>query len=172
MITQLDKLSPVPLSDLSNVLSKAKKKVLGEVRLFDLIVADNTPLACCHGIYCFYAPDGTTCLYVGKVEGPQFIERLPSHLSLSEGSWFNQFMRGLKDETTSFAEAANVAKDCMLILIPIQSEFVKIAEKVLIERLNPKLNKRKSKSGYAGAVFDSISFGQVLQMFITASQPN
>jgi len=163
MIQNYESLSNSRLSDLGSLLSGAPKKVLGEVRLFDLIMTGDTLLVHVHGIYCFYDRYGITCLYVGKVEGPQFIERVPAHLSPSEGSWFNQFMRGMKGEYASFDIAALVARQCMLVIIPMPLPFVARAELILIERLNPRLNKKRSKSGYNGSAYDMTVFGEILQ---------
>ena len=161
------------LADLAGVLLVARKKRLGDVRLFDLILAADLPLASCHGIYCFYSCDPVTCLYVGKVESPQFIERLPSHLSLSDGSWFNQFMRGIRSECASFEKAALIARECTLLLIPMPQEFVALAELVLIERLNPKFNKRRPKSGFASVAHDHAPFGKILSAIDAAEEePN
>jgi hypothetical protein len=163
MIQSFAKLATTTLGDLGCVISMAPKKILSEVRLFDLILADGLPLESFHGIYCFYANDSVTCLYVGKVERPQFIERLPSHLSLSKGSWFNQFMRGVKEGCPTFEQAAQIAKECTLLIIPMPQQFVRLAELILIERLNPGLNKKKHKSGYATAKYDLSVFGDILQ---------
>ena len=172
MIQNFDTLRIAALRDLAGLLSAAPKKLLGEVRLFDLVLVGDSRLTHTHGIYCFYDRDGRTCLYVGKVEGPQFIERLPSHLSLSEGSWFNQFMRGMKEEYASFERAALAARQCMLVIIPMPSQFVAPAERILIERLNPRLNKKRSKSGYGGAAHDMIVFGDILRNAAESKQPS
>ncbi len=120
----------------------AGKKRLADITLYDLIIPDN------HGIYFFFAPDGATCLYVGKNSSLQFVERMGSHFAVDQTSWHNHFLKYYKAQhkVASLIETAQAVADCRLLLMPVTSELISSAEKFFRVALSPVLNRRKARN--------------------------
>jgi len=63
---------------------------------------------------------------------------------------------------TTPKDAAFRARVRRLLTIPMPVSFVRLAELILIERLEPILNKKRVRSGFGGATYDAAVFGEVL----------
>ena len=148
-----------------SAISAAPKKRLRDVHLFDFIMHDGKELPDgVHGIYFFFAPDGTTCLYVGKNSSPQFIERIPWHLAISETSWQNYFLKYYKKdrEFTSLFEAAKDAGDCQILLMPTPPEDGLIAKAEWLFRFFQKPEFNALASGGRFRILSSVPPNAVL----------
>ncbi len=111
------KIAELTVSAACAAVKGAKKKRLADVRLFDLVIQDQPN----QGIYFFFAPDGCTCLYVGKNSSMQFTERLGMHFAVADESWQNHFLKAYKEhhKQQSLTSALAHAGDCRLLLMPI-----------------------------------------------------
>ena len=167
MIFPYERFSAQTPVDAAESIISADKRILGHVTLYDLIMPDGVPLEIVHGIYVFFAADNRTSLYVGKVVSPQFIERIPSHLGLREGSWFNQFLRAHMNHSnaSSLPEAARSAFHCHLVLLPTPHNLIKNLEKLLIVALKPKYNRAIPRANLLNAVLDTDTVSTALQRF-------
>jgi hypothetical protein len=119
MKIKLEDLLDSKVDELVWKIKESDKKALEDVSLFDLILDGDQEQAHVHGVYMFFDPSGKKAVYIGKVQSPQFIERLPCHLAIGEGSWSNQFLKGHRNATSagSLAETANSARKCKLLLL-------------------------------------------------------
>lgn len=146
------------IKDLANTFEASPQKALEEVTLYDLILDGSAKLPHLHGVYFFYDSTGGTLLYVGRVKSPQFIERLPSHLALGEGSWSNQFLRTHREKTNAktLEDAADSARGCQILLLLSPLQCAAKLEALCIRKLNPRYNKTKPKSGLPSVIEDSM----------------
>lgn len=141
-------------SDVLKAIAHASRAPLRDLKVFDLILDGDGPTDICHGVYAFFDPEGI-CLYVGKNSSQSFVERIPWHFALGEGSWMNHFLKYLKRDQslTSLGGAAMAARNCELLLMPIaQYELIGAFEKFLRIFLMPKFNgySQKYRARYAG----------------------
>jgi hypothetical protein len=169
----------LPFSDISTLSIKdaikriqtADKIRLHDLKMFDLILDNGRPMAVCHGVYLYFSEENK-CLYVGKNESRSFIERIPDHFALHPGAWMNYFLRYLRDnrELASLEQAALVARNCTLLIIPVEEqEFIAPLERLLRADLEPEFNMRseKCKSRYKEFTLSG-SFGDLLKREVTA----
>ena len=147
MTITIEELLLIPIRQIESTLVSASKKKLKEVTLYDLLLNGECPLRYVHGVYVFYAEDGKRCLYVGKVEKPQFIERVPAHLAPGQGSWFNGFLRHHSNATTegNLDKALLTTRDCHLMLILAPNDIARKLETVMIRELKPAYNRKRPK---------------------------
>lgn len=147
MIISIDELYCASLVDLREIVRRAPKKRLKHVSLYDFLLVGNVPLKHLHGVYAFYDMDAGNCLYVGKVQKPQFIERVPAHLASSQDSWFNGFLRYHSRATASgnLDQGLLTSRECQLILVTAPSHIAQKLEAILIHILNPSYNERRPK---------------------------
>jgi len=96
-----------------------------------------------------FSKGGDSILYVGRVHGPQFIERFPSHFALGTGSWQNQFLKHhwRETKTPNLAAAAMDASDCELLLLLSEPLDAARLEALWIRFLQPAYNRAKPKAG-------------------------
>lgn len=167
MIFPYTKFAEATVTEAVEMISAAEKRILGHVTLYDLIMPDGVPLEIVHGIYMFFAADNQTCLYVGKVVSPQFIERVPSHLGLRDGSWFNQFLRAHRAQTEadSLSAAAKDAFHCRLLLLPTPHELIANLEKLLIISMKPRYNRRIPRANLLNGILQTDSVASALLRF-------
>lgn len=99
-----------------DVVIAASKKRVSDIRIYDLLYENDQPIST--GVYLFFAPD-STLLYAGKTQ--RFVERIPWHFALGEGSWMNHFLRYTREHkgVESLKEAADAAREDNLLLIPV-----------------------------------------------------
>ncbi len=128
--------------DVLEKIQAAKKIRLSDLKVFDLILDNDQPTSTWHGVYLYFSQEGK-CLYVGKNRSRNFIERIPDHFALHEKAWMNHFLKYLRDskKLTSLGQAALVAKNCTLLLIPVEEkESIEPLERFLRAFLEPELN--------------------------------
>ena len=144
MILPFDTLKSCKLAELSGLVTSTPKKRLDSLCLFDFILYQESELPFVHGIYAFFDTTGEKCLYVGRVLGPQFIERVPAHFAIGNGSRYNQFLRAHKESNDflNLADAAISARSCQFLLMPMPHALIRRAEELLILLLAPNYNKR------------------------------
>lgn len=142
MILPFRSIEALSVSEACKAISAAPKKRLRDARLFDFIMQDSAELPGLHGIYFYFAPDNETCLYVGKNSSQQFIERIPWHFAVSEGSWQNHFLKYHRKHTNaeSLFAAAKSAGDCHVLLMPVEDDLIAIAEKFFRVFQKPRFN--------------------------------
>jgi len=135
------------VSEACKAIAAAPKKRLRDAKLFDFIMQDGAELPGLHGIYFYFAPDDRTCLYVGKNSSQQFIERIPWHFAVSEGSWQNHFLKYYRKHhnSNSLFNAAKAAGDCYILLVPIEDELITSAEKFFRVFQKPQFNTLASR---------------------------
>lgn len=112
-----------------------------------------------------FSQGGHQVLYVGRVQSPQFIERLPAHFALGEGSWQNQFLKHHRDTNSQETlEAAAVrAADCELLLILAPPHQAARLEALLIEVTLPTYNLKKPKAGLPSPIPRDSTLRDVLE---------
>ena len=144
------------VADLAERIAASEKKTLEDVTLFDLILDGDTEQKHVHGVYFFFDTAGEIPLYIGKVQSPQFIERLPCHLAVGEGSWSNQFLKSHRDKTkaASLSAAAVSARKCQILLLLAPPKFTPRLEALCIRQLKPTYNKTKPRSGLPNQIDD------------------
>ena len=147
MTITIEDLQSIPIGQIEGALASASKKALKEVTLYDFLLSGDFPLRYVHGVYVFYAEDGQKSLYVGKVEKPQFIERVPAHLAPGRGSWFNGFLRHHSNATSEgdLDKALLTTRDCLLLLVLAPYDIASKLETVLIRELKPSYNSKRPK---------------------------
>jgi len=153
------------IDDACSAIGVASKKRLKDTRLFDLIMQDGKELAGVQGIYFFFAPDSTTCLYVGKNSSQQFIERISAHLAISEASWMNHFLKYYKDhhQSASLFAAANAAGECQILLMPTEDDLIAKAERLFRIILKPLFNSLAPKRRSVSSIPPDTHIGEVLR---------
>lgn len=161
----IEEILDIEVGALATTIIKCKKKALEEVTLFDLILDHDRAQKHLHGVYFFFDPSGEKPLYIGKVQSPQFIERLPCHLAIGEGSWSNQFLKSHRDKTNtgSLSSAAHNARNCQILLLLAPPEFAPRLESLCIRLLEPAYNKRNPKSGLPAQLDETASIRSLLQ---------
>ena len=144
MIVLPNELEGLTTKDAREFFCKHRKKILSKLSIFDLILQGDKPLPFVHGVYMFFSPEDI-CLYVGRVMSPQFVERMPSHFAISEGSRFNQFLKAHQDHNgfATLEDAAISARDCKVLILPMEHGIINKMERLFILLLDPKYNKRK-----------------------------
>lgn len=144
-----DDISGLGVSDLKEEIYSHERMRLSELTLFDLILDGAKANRYVHGVYFFFDPRIDQLLYVGKVQSPQFIERLPAHLAIGEGSWSNQFLKSHRKRigVESLESAAIDAKECELLLLLAPPDFSNKIEALLIWALKPIYNRTRPKAG-------------------------
>lgn len=141
MILDFSKIEHLPVGDACSTIASAPKMRLGEIRIYDLITEDS------HGVYFFFGPDRTTCLYVGKNSSMQFVERIPHHFATDQTSWQNHFLKKYRDHYTSgsLPETTKAVRDCHILLMPVRRyELIVRAERFFRVFQEPVLNELKS----------------------------
>ncbi len=165
MILPLSSVEHLSIRDGCAAIAAAPKRRLADVKLFDFIIQDGAPLPGVHGIYFYFAPDGTSCLYVGKNSSQQFIERIPWHFALSDGSWQNHFLKYYRthNHSESLFEAAKAAGDCQILLMPVAHELVGKAERFFRVFQQPRFNTLSSGKRLTTAITSEMIVGQVVE---------
>lgn len=165
MTITLEALLPETVAGCAAAIRKAAKKRLADVTLFDLILGPEKPHPHHHGAYLVFSPGGDQLLYVGRVQGPQFIERLPAHFALGEGSWQNQFLKHHRNRTSavSLANAAFGAGNCELLLVLSPPEHAAKLEALLIRAMLPAYNVSQPKSGLPSSISPDLTLQVILK---------
>lgn len=172
-IEELYLLKPLEVSE---KLSKASKKPLQELRLFDLSIFEGKPIISAGGVYLFF-DFNNICLYIGKATSRSFIERIPAHFDPRSYAWFTTFPnRVVKKELTSdYPSALNFcAKKCNLLLIKFSSNEDCAEQAILTETylqilFQPTLNLLKLK--HSKILAPEQTFSEYLQMYNILSHP-
>ena len=150
MVVLPEEIEGLTIKEACEVFCEHKKKCLAELSIFDFIIQEDKPLPFVHGIYVFFSSEKNLCLYVGRVMSPQFVERIPAHFAVSEGSWSNQFLKAHREhnDLKTLEDAAVSAKSCKILIAPMEHEVIDKMERLFILFLKPKYNKRKPNKHY------------------------
>jgi len=107
----------------TEMVYRATKKLVGDLKIYDLMFEGEKPLGARHGVYLFFSPENE-CLYVGKNSAQSFIERIPWHFALWEASWMNHFLKGVRKYQgfNSLIEAADYSRNHQLLLVPVSGD--------------------------------------------------
>jgi hypothetical protein len=142
MILPFKSIEALSVAEAIKSITTAPKKQIRDIKLFDFIMQGGTEISGVHGIYFYFAPDGETCLYVGKNSSQQYIERIPWHFAISEGSWQNHFLKYFRKYYNygTLFEAAKKIGDCHILLMPVDAELIKNSEKFFRVFQNPQFN--------------------------------
>jgi hypothetical protein len=163
MILPFSSIEASSIHEACSAIAAAPKKRLRDAKLFDFIMQDGME----HGIYFFFAPDSTTCLFVGKNSSQQFIERIPSHFAISEASWMNHFLKRyrIQHQSISLFEAAKDAGDCHILLMPVEDDLIAKAEKFFRIFQKPQFNtlKKASARRFLSSIPLDMNLGEVLR---------
>lgn len=154
MILPFSSIEGSTIEQACSTIAAAKKKRLGDAKLFDFIMQDDSELPGLHGIYMFFDADSATCLYVGKNSSPQYIERIPWHFAVSEGSWQNHFLKYYRThhQSPSLFEAAQGARNCHILLMPVPHELITKTEKFFRVFQKPLFNKLSASGRYLNSI--------------------
>ena len=154
------------VSDACVAISTAPRKKLASVTLFDLILGDSGQHAYLHGVYMIFAQGGEPLLYVGRVHGPQFIERFPAHFALGTGSWQNVFVTRHQEATRApdLASAAQRAAHCELLLLLSPPMYAARLEALFMRFLQPTYNRRKERAGLPLTISPSSTIASLLNV--------
>ena len=132
-------------------IQSSSKKLLGDLRLFDLLYSpdDGNNDALRHGIYIFF-DDNDCCLYVGMCSSSHFAHRIGGHFGMSPKYGMNTFLRravkdmGLNEkEYESYVKALKKMENYSLLIVNANKtgkRFIRSLEKVLHITLAPRLN--------------------------------
>jgi hypothetical protein len=142
LILPFSSIEALSIHEACSAVAAAPKKRLRDAKLFDFFMLDGMQLPGMHGIYFFFAPDNTTCLYVGKNSSMQFVERIPWHFAIDEASWMNHFVKYYRThhQSPSLFEAAKDAGDCHILLMPVESELIAKVERFFRVFQKPQFN--------------------------------
>jgi hypothetical protein len=169
-ITSIEELYLLKPLEVFEKLSKASKKPLKELRVFDLSIFEGKPLVSAGGVYLFF-DSNNICLYVGKATSRSFIERIPAHFDPRSFAWFTTFPNRVlnKDITTDYPSALNFcANECNLLLLNFNtdeecSKKAALAETYLQTLFQPNLNLLKRK--HSQILLSEQTFNEYLQMY-------
>jgi hypothetical protein len=154
------------VADACVALSTAPRKKLAAVTLFDLILGDSGLHTYLHGVYLIFAQGGDPLLYVGRVHGPQFIERFPAHFALGTGSWQNVFVKRHQEATGApdLASAAQRAADCELLLLLSPPMYAAKLEALFLRFLGAKYYRRKERAGLPPTISPCSTVASILNV--------
>ena len=95
----------------------------------------------------------------------QFIERIPWHFAIGEGSWQNHFLKYYKKhyQLDSLFEAAKGAADCHILLMPVDGDLITKAEKFFRIFQKPKFNSLRSAGRFIEAIPPDMNLGDVIR---------
>jgi hypothetical protein len=139
MTIAIEDILPKTLQDACAMLTEATRKRMADVTLYDLILGPSGRHRHLHGVYLIFSPQNGMPLYIGRVRGPQFIERFPAHFALGKGSWQNVFLKHHQRHIAAvdLEAAAIAASDCELLLLLSPPEMAAKLEALLIRFLHP-----------------------------------
>jgi hypothetical protein len=165
MVISIDQIRDKTVKEAAELIKARPRKRLGDLRIFDLILVDDKEHQHVHGVYFFFSGSGNCLLYVGRVQSPQFIERIPAHFAIGEGSWQNRFLKSHREEAGlgSLAAAAADSANCEILLLLAPPEFAAVLEALWIRQLKPKYNKRKPSMPFGGAFTPDWTINEILQ---------
>lgn len=166
MILPFSSVEHLSIRDGCAAIVAAPKRRLADAKLFDFIMQEGAPLPGVHGVYFYFAADGTTCLFVGKNSSQQFIERIPWHFAVSDGSWQNHFLRYYRTHhhSESLFEAAKAAGDCYILLMPVlPHEVIGRAERFFRVFQQPRFNTLSSGKRLTASIGLDMNLGEIVR---------
>jgi len=117
------------IAELSQTLWDTEGLPMKDCKISDLVFYQGEPIYSGNGVYLFRTKD--EFIYVGDCVARNFVERVPSHLDIRSGGWFNSLLKNtikkrdkhpiLTDDLLTKA-AQEVFDDFQLILINFKSE--------------------------------------------------
>ena len=175
-ITSIEELYLLKPLEVFEKLSKASKKPLQKLRVFDLSIFEGKPLVSAGGVYLFF-DSNNICLYVGKATSRSFIERIPAHFDPRSSAWFTTFPNRVvkKELTPDYPSALEFcANQCNLLLIKFNtnekcSEKASLTEAYLQILFQPTLNLLRLK--HSKILPPEQIFSEYLQMYNVSSHP-
>jgi hypothetical protein len=143
MFLALESVQRMTVRQACDEITRAPRKSVSNLRLLDLLFDPEGTVPGQNGVYIFFSETGE-CLYVGKNSSQTFVERIPWHFAIGEGSYANHLLKKLRKvyQIQSLEECAKKASSFELLLIPIPVwENIKPLETLLRRAMHPKLNK-------------------------------
>jgi hypothetical protein len=144
----VDKFLELRISEVKLEIERAKKIPISELKLFDLLINENTGKALRHGVYIFFN-DREECLYVGKCSSSHFAHRIGGHFGMSPKYGMNDFLKRtvgllkLGSDYSSYVDALPIISNYKLLIIDASGrgkEFISSLEKLLHKVYKPTLN--------------------------------
>ena len=165
MTVTIDDIRAKTIEEAAVIIKSANRKRLADVTIFDLILNVSGQHPYLHGVYMIFSKGGDSILYIGRVQGPQFIERFPSHFALGTRSWQNQFLKHhwRETKTPDLAAAAIGASDCELLLLLSDPLDAARLEALWIRFLRPAYNRTKPTAGLAASFPEGATIESLLE---------
>lgn len=126
-----------------------KGHLLKEMKLWDFIYDKDTSGYLGNGVY-LVKDENENIVYIGKTSSRPFLERWGGHLDLREEGSFNNLLKTIRkiNNYNSLHEAANKLFNYKIVMIVFQKDefnFIPIFEKLFLNVIQPKYNKRIPK---------------------------
>lgn len=144
----VDNFFELKISDVMSVIEQSPKITISELKLFDLLVNENTGKALRHGVYIFYN-DEEECMYIGKCSSSHFAHRIGGHFGMSPKYGMNDFLKRtvkllkLGEEYSSYVDALPIMGSYKLLIIDASGKskkFIFSLEKLFHRLYKPTLN--------------------------------
>ena len=142
MFLAFELIQGMTVSQARDEIMRAPRKRVSDLKVLDLAFEPGGNVPSQNGVYIFFSEKGE-CLYVGKNSSQTFVERIPWHFALGEGSYANHLLKRLRKiyQIQSLEECAKRASTFELLLIPVPVwENIKPLENLLRKAMCPKLN--------------------------------
>ncbi len=144
----VDHFLELKISDVLLEIEKAQKISISELKLFDLLLNENTGKALRHGVYIFFS-DEEECLYVGKCSSSHFAHRIGGHFGMSPKYGMNDFLKRtvkflkLESDYASYVNALPIISSYKLLIIDASGrneKFISSLERLFHRVYKPTLN--------------------------------
>ncbi|WP_412987690.1 hypothetical protein [Pontimicrobium sp. IMCC45349] len=90
-LLEFEIIDPLKLVDVISLINRTAGIPLKNINLNNLVFHNNQPIFPGNGVYLFRK--GRQVVYVGKNDSLSFVERIPKHLDLRQGAWFNKMLQ-------------------------------------------------------------------------------
>lgn len=136
------------ISEILSEIEKTQKIPISELKLFDLLLNENTGKALRHGVYIFF-DEKEECLYVGKCSSSHFAHRIGGHFGMSPKYGMNDFLKrtiGLLKmgaKYSSYVDALPIVGNYKLLIIDASGKdekYISSLERLFHRVYRPILN--------------------------------
>lgn len=161
------------IREMLETIKLSPKKILQDLRLFDLLLDNNRQTAMRHGVYMFFDDQGN-CVYVGMCTSSHFAHRIGGHFGMSPKYSMNTFLRravidmGLDSKSyEGYIECLSRIGNYKLLIIDANNtgkRFIRALERLLHTKIKPRLNFPKGIPRTYHAIDDSTIFEDAIAL--------